>query len=311
MRYLLFFCLCFTLTACQEKPKLTEFQKILFEMQFRLLIGDHLSDKQKSEIEGIVTTVFQEVDTVYNNWNPLSELSCLNRLPPYHQVTLSPRLTTLLHLSQTLYILSDGRFDATIEPLQRLWKSYLRQGKLPPEEEIRKIAPAIGWSHIHLDENQFWKDHPETAIDVGALSKGFALDCLTEKLQQLGYSNFYVEWGGEVCTSGHHPSGRSWKVGILGSDVLELNAGAIATSGDYFQCWEVDGEIYFHIIDPRTLYPLRSYPGSIASASVFTTSCALADGLATSLMLFSSSEEASIWADRLKSIRYWIIVRKN
>jgi thiamine biosynthesis lipoprotein len=62
--------------------------------------------------------------------------------------------------------------------------------------------------------------------------------------------------------------------------VFELNDQAIATSGDYRNYFEFEGQRYSHTIDPRTGRPVVH---NIASVSVFADDCMTADGWATAL----------------------------
>ena len=167
--------------------------------------------------------------------------------------------------------LSEGRFDPTIEPLQKLWKEHLAQGTVPSKPQIDALLPAIGWNKIHLSKGKICKDHDLTSLDLGGIAKGYCVDLLVERLNANGYPSIFVEWGGEIRTSGQHPDNRPWTIFIsrFGNPdpekalaILTLRNQAIATSGDYIQQWKVQKEntgeeaVYFHIIDPLTGQPL-------------------------------------------------------
>jgi len=166
------------------------------------------------------------------------------------------------------------------------------------------------------------------SLDLGGIAKGYGVDLILENLNQAGFSDVFVEWGGEIRASGKHPEGRPWRIFIsrlenndphLAIAHLDLVDQAIATSGDYLQNWtiEKDGNCstFFHIIDPVTLHPLQKQPLSIASTSVVAPTCALADGLATVAMMFLSVEEAQVWAEKMKKenpdLSFWIVSRQN
>ena len=245
-------------------------------------------------VEEVILSTFSEIHAIYNNWNPASEISQLNQLPAYQKVALSPQLASFLSFVDQMVIQTEGRFDPTVEPLQLLWKHSLQLGQLPSPQDLEKLSPAIGWEKVHLENDLFWKEHPLTAIDLGGIAKGYAVDLLAERLAQLGLRNIYIEWGGEVRTIGPHPEGRPWKVGIQGLSTIDLTNTAIATSGSYMQHWTLDNISYTHIIDPRTQKPLHDSP--ITSVSVLAPTCAEADAYATALMLFPTKEEALSWA---------------
>ncbi len=238
----------------------------------------------KPDLEEIVVSTFEEVNRVFNNWNPESEISKLNALPAHQKMELSPSLATLLQRVDRLVTLTEGRFDPTVASI----KEKLLKG------ELTSSSPHVGWKTLHIEGSCFWKDYGETALDLGGAAKGYAVDLISERLQASGCRNLYVEWGGEIRTVGSHPEGRAWKVAIWGGKTLKIRNQAIATSGSYFQNWTIDGARYTHIIDPATQKPLQDPP--ITSATVMSSSCFEADALATALMLFPSVKEAKAWA---------------
>ncbi|MBA3815087.1 MAG: FAD:protein FMN transferase, partial [Parachlamydiaceae bacterium] len=160
------------------------------------------------------------------------------------------------------------------------------------------------------------------------------VDRLVENLSKKGFTDVYVEWGGEIHCQGQHPEKRPWTVFVsrLGNTdpsqaiaVLAINNSSIATSGDYLQNWTINSHVsllnennattFFHIFDPKTLRPLESSLTSIASASVTAPSCAFADGLATTAMMFPTLGEAEVWANTIKEkypeISFWLVNRQS
>lgn len=266
-------------------------------------VGDRLSDEQTVQIQRLILDTFAEVNTIYNNWNPDSEVSRLGTLAAHQSIELSEPLTAFLRFVGQVVARTEGRFDPTVEPLQRVWKEHLRKGRVPERAQLAPIAQATGWHHIHLEGSSFWKDDALTALDLGGVAKGYTVDLIAERLDQAGYASIYVEWGGEIRTIGQHPEGRAWKVGIEGLSAIELSGAAIATSGSYIQNWTITGMTYTHIIDPRTGEPLHNCP--ISSVSVIAPTCAEADALATALMLFPSCAAAEAWASS-QGIRSYI-----
>ena len=298
-------------------------------IDYRILIGQTLDSSDKKAISKIIEDTFHEVNRVYNKWNPNSELSSLNKLKAGIQVQLSPELEQLLLLTDDIVQLTEGRFDPTIEPVQALWKRYLEQDTIPSPAELQSLSLLVGWNKIHFAKGLFYKDGDEVSMDLGGIAKGYCIDLLVERLNHQGFKNVFVEWGGEIRVSGEHPDKRPWTIFIsdLGNinpenalAIVNLQNQAIATSGDYLQNWLVSGEgdqmiTYFHVIDPATLQPRMATLQSVASASVLASSCAFADGLATAAMMFSSVEEAQVWADKLKKqfpeLSFWLVSRSE
>lgn len=262
-------------------------------MTYSVQIGRPLSKEEHQEVEGIILSTFYTVNQCVNDWNPKSEISLLNQLPAHTPITLSDELATFLSRVEELVVLTEGRFDPSVAPLHKVWKKALQKGELPEEEALTKARSVSGWDNIHLQHNLFWKEHTETALDLGGVAKGYAVDLLAQHLSDAGYQDIFVEWGGEVKTLGKHPRGRPWKVGIRGHLPVEMQSNAIATSGTYFQNWKVEGKSYAHILDPQSGRPLEGSP--LTSVSVIAPSCLEADALATALMLFPTKEEAERW----------------
>lgn len=290
MRHLLFLLL--LLTACNPTKAPLRFEGAAMSMPFTIQIGD--STKEEAHIEAILISTMNEINQIYNNWNPNSEISYLNRLGAYEKVTLSPELAQFLRRVGELVHLTEGRFDPTVAPLVHLWKTSLQSGAPPSQEEIENVLPAVGWQNVHLENDLFWKDHPSTSFDVGGVAKGYTVDLLLDRLNAAGYENIYVEWGGEIHTTGRHPDHRPWTISIPGLTTIQLHDEAIATSGTYYQNWTIDDVNYVHIIDPLTKQPLTD--PEIVSASVLFPTCMEADAYATSLMVFSTKAEAERWA---------------
>ena len=66
------------------------------------------------------------------------------------------------------------------------------------------------------------------------------------------------------------------------SRIIPITESSVATSGDYRNYFEVDGDTYSHTINPATGRPVESPP---ASVSVIHNSCMTADALATAMMV--------------------------
>ncbi|MDP1879787.1 MAG: FAD:protein FMN transferase [Parachlamydiaceae bacterium] len=329
MYFFLFFLFCFT--GCQNSSphsSTVHFSQTRMTIDYNIIVGESLNEEKKRIVQQVIDQVFYEINVTFNKWNSYSEISVINALPentPYH---VSPALLQFFNRIDELVTLSGGLFDPTIEPLQKLWLVYLKQGLEPPIEEINRIKPSIGWNTIEIIEGDLIKKDKRTQLDFGGVAKGLCVDMLIERLSQEGLSNLYVEWGGEIRTSGMHPSNRPWRIFIshLGDRdpskalaFLELNNQALATSGDYFQYWNVidkngDQKTYCHVFNPLTFSPLEVKVNSIASASLRAKDCVTADALAKVLMLFDSTSQAEEWVKYLQNekgmdVACWIISR--
>lgn len=287
---------------------------------YKIIIGIKTKPADRKQIQGIIDACFQEIDQVYNKWNPQSELSKINKSPGMLPIPLSSKLDHFLHLMDYYVTLTAGKFDPTIEPVQLLWKKNLEAGQIPSQEDLEKISDKIGWDKITLRNGYLIKKNRDVQLDLGGIIKGHAVDLLVERLNNAGYKDVFVEWGGEIRTSGYHPENRPWTIFIsrLGDAdpghaiaTLDISNKAVATSGDYLQQWTVDSRTYFHIIDPYTKTPLIATHASVASVTIQADSCLEADVLATAGMVFQTVAEAQTWAEQFPDIKFRIDSRES
>lgn len=291
------------LSSCSKSTpsNSAQFNGWAMTMPYHITVGSKIDYDQQKQIDDLIQDCFNEVNQTVNNWNPGSEVSLLNLQPANTKHIPSTHLSHLLSLSQEINQLSNGKFDPTIEPLTKAWKQALDFGLRPSESELMAIQKNIGWHHIELQEKSVSKRQDGTALDLCAISKGYCIDLITERLISAGFKNLFVEWAGEIRAAGSHPTGRNWTVQIEPmQQITQLNNCAIATSGDYSQKeW---GQGYFHIIDPIKCEPMIKKSGSISAVTVIAPTCALADALATTLMLFETKQEAEDWAQSIIQI---------
>ena len=312
------------ITACSAPPPpstTTTFGSVAMKIPYKIIVGAHLSSDELATLQSTASAIFDEINATYNNWNPQSEISAFNNGTT---TTLSPPLMHLFNITNEAVILTGGRFDPTIEPLRLLWNSSLADNSTPSAEAIAETMEAVGWHRLKIGSSSVQKAHPNLRVDLCGIAKGFAVDLISEQLIAAGYHHFYVEWGGDIRTSGFHPTGRPWRIFIAQFEdtqldhaiaTVELHNEAIATSGDYIHNWETETGRYSHIINPSTGWATPLSPERIASATVAAPSCALADALATAALLFDTIEDAQTWAQKIEekypTVRFWFASRPH
>jgi len=87
----------------------------------------------------------------------------------------------------------------------------------------------------------------------------------------------------------------------LARQLLDLHAGALATSGDSKRFLLKDGVRYGHILDPTTGWPVGGAPRSVTVAA---GTCLDAGMLATFAMLQGAGAETFLEA---QGVRHWIL----
>ncbi len=308
-------------TGCQKASLTTTFSGVAMTIPYRVLVGSRLSAAQMAIVQKTIQETFSEINGTFNQWNPESEVSRLNRQPAGQPFILSPALAEFLRRCDKLFELTEGRFDPTIGPLWALWLESLVEGRAPSQEQIAQVALRTGWKHLKLTTKTAVKDVAGVCLNLDSVSKGHAVDLIALRVEAAGFSNLLVEWGGEMRAVGQHPEARAWRVAIRSIDgqqepiaQLDLVGASLATSGDYLQNWTIgNGATYTHIVDPVTLQAIQIQPGTAASVSVLAPDCMSADALATAAMAWGSVSAAEPWLQRLQSqlpgVQLWFTAR--
>ncbi|MGR3660662.1 MAG: FAD:protein FMN transferase [Paracoccaceae bacterium] len=228
-------------------------------------------------VRGVITSVIADVDMLMSPWRDDSEISRFNRTNSTDLIPLSPPVCTVLAESRNIADLSDGAFDPCVGP------AVHRFG----------FGPIMGGSGTFADllllPDAAQKPVPDLTLDLCGIAKGYALDRITEALDNLGLDSFLFELGGEVRARGHHPNARDWTVGIERPGrqlsfqrIIAPGSLALATSGISRNGFRDNARQVNHIIDPRSARPVAN---NIASVSVLAPTAMRADALATALMV--------------------------
>ena len=255
-------------------------------------------------VEGAVGRAFEEMDRVVdllNRYDPSSAVSVLNdqgivRGPP-------PELSTVLAQALFHNRVSLGAFDPTVLPLVDLFRAgggsphgtSLPRAALPSREEIQELLDLVDAGAIELSGRSIQLGKAGMGVTLDGIAKGFVVDRVAEVLLGRGLSDFLINAGGDIRSSGHREDGRAWQVAVQdpgkqGSfpDVVPLTEMAVATSGSYEIYFDPDRR-HHHILDSRSgVSPTRSL-----SVSVVAPTAMAADALATSVFLMEPARGAA------------------
>jgi thiamine biosynthesis lipoprotein len=261
-RHSLWLVLLWGLAACSPPP-LYQQQAYVFGTLVEVSVYG-APETQAQQAVAAVLTRFDELHRTLHAWQP-SDLSRLNAaLAQGQHLPVTPELAAMLRDARTLSIQSNNLFNPAIGGLIALWGFHADapQAKVPAAAAIAswvKAAPRMG--DLHIENNTVWSDNPAVQLDLGGYAKGRALDEAVRILKAHGIHNALVNIGGNVIALGAHGE-RPWRVGIQHPRkpgtlaTLDLHDGeAVGTSGDYQRYFEVAGQRYSHLIDPRTGRP--------------------------------------------------------
>jgi len=258
--------------------------------------------------------VFSEIRRVENLLSKYKEDSDIAKLNKIGKLKVSPETFYVLQKAKEFWQLSDGVLDITVGPLMDTWGFSDKKYYYPQELEISQALSKVGFDKIifNIDDNVVEFKIPGMKIDLGAIAKGYAVDCAVKKLKERRIKSCLINAGGQIHCLGDK-FGRPWNVAVSGPrnkgfwDYLKLKDEAVATSGDYEQYFMHKGKRYAHIFNPKTGYPADS---GIVSVTVIAPDGLTADALATSIFILGKAQGLKL-AKRFKDVRVEIIEEKD
>jgi len=259
----------------------------------------------------------ERLETQLSLFKPASEISRVNAGAAYAPVRVSPPVFRLLQRAQQLTRETDGAFDVTIAPLMRCWGFLGGPGERPEPAAVAEARDHVGMHRVHLDDASctvhFGK--PGMMIDLGAIGKGYAIDCAVECLREAGVQNALLHGGTSTAYGiGSAPDSDGWQIAIpspvtmkqktaerlqalgVGQSqpvqpethaleekpfaIVALRDSSLSVSAVWGKFFHSDGRNFGHIIDPRSGEPVAV---AVLSA-VVSPSATDTDALSTALL---------------------------
>ena len=251
-----------------------------------------------AEAQRAVADALSGVVSNMSHYDEDSELSRLNRQPLGQAWDASPALLQVLKVAQQVHGDSAGAFDVSLGEAVQAWGfgPHPPARRIPEADRLRALQRPRGDAALALDPGAGTVTRrAPVSLDLSGIAKGFGVDQAARALARLQLTNYMVEVGGEIRTSGRNAQGQPWRLAIERPDalpqralrVLPLQDRALATSGDYRNYFVHEGRRYSHEIDPASARPVRH---SLASVSVVADDCLHADAWSTALFVLGPDE---------------------
>lgn len=282
---------------------------------YSVRIVDPPADIAIDEITRRIQLALEDVNRRMSTWRDDSEVSLFNAAPPGEWFPVSEDTAALVAMAQAVSRMSGGAFDITVGPVVDIWGFGPAPVRVTPpaDDEIRAALERVGYPALESREEPpaLRKTGPDLAVDLSGIAKGHAVDRVAAVLGQAAVVNYLIEVGGELRVAGHNRRGERWTVAVedplaAGRQVhrvLNVTNTAVATSGDYRNFFEYEGERYSHTIDPRTGRPVSH---DLVSVTVLDESAALADALATALLVLGPEAGGEL-AERTDVAAYFVV----
>lgn len=251
---------------------------------------------------------YHQLYDIYHEYPGLTNLMTLNQKAGQGPVKVDRRIIDLLQFYQDHYDLGRGQVNLAMGAVLSIWHDHrtaAESGKasVPALADLQTAAQHIDPAAVVINEAASTVEitDPRVRLDVGAVAKGLATEAIASYLREQGLTSGIINAGGSsvrLIGKPADPARATWAIGIQNPfaanlvpdtealEVILANDISIDTSGDYQRYFMVDGDMYHHLIDPKTLMPGRY----VRAVTIMIEDNALADYLSTAVFLMPYEE---------------------
>ncbi|MCD8120629.1 MAG: FAD:protein FMN transferase [Clostridiales bacterium] len=298
------------LTGCSErKAALTAYNAQFFDYfdTFTTVTVYAESEDQFAKYENLIREemdYYHRLTDIYYDYEGMNNAKTVNDHAGLSPVQVDRELIDLLLYAKEEYEVTDGKMNVAMGSVLSIWHEYRERGTADPERavlpeptELEQAAEHMDIADVVIDEeaSTVYLADEGMSLDLGAVAKGYAAECVAAKLKEAGVTSALLSLGGNVRTIGTKPDGSSWRVGIQNPDAasemsyihaVDVNDSSLVTSGTYQRYYEVDGVRYHHIIHPDTRMPWNEY----VSVTILCADSGRADALSTAVFNMEPDE---------------------
>ena len=292
-----------TLTGCNPLTVLNKNEKnkcsgTIFAMDTIMELTIYGDEAQLTQAENLIFSLNDALSVT-------SENSDIYKINTQKEATIGANAGELIEESLLLCDSTDGALDISIYPVIKAWGFTIGSYEVPSDNALKSLLAYVDYSKIELtksEKNSYKVTIPEAMeIDLGSVAKGYTGDKLVELLKTSGVKSALLSLGGNIQVLGSKPDGSYWKIAVTNPvnpseyiGYLEISDKAVITSGGYQRYFEENGNIYHHILDPKTGSPANS---GLLSVTIVGEKGVYCDGLSTALFVMGMEKATSYWRE--------------
>lgn len=269
------------------------------------VLADTADEASARDIVDIVAACAWRIEHKFSRYRPDNIVARINASAGV-PVEVDIETANLLDYAAVVHRLSEGLFDITSGVLRRIW-TFDGGRETPARAEIDALLPLVGWAKVQWTRPVICL-RAGMQIDLGGMGKEYAVDQAVQLAAQATSAAVLVNFGGDIAVTRARDGNLPWRVGIEGvnagskrsAGLIDLAAGALATSGDTHRYVESKGKRLPHILDPRTGRPVGGAPRSVTVAA---PTCTNAGMLCTLAMLRGLGAEGFLESE---GVRHWV-----
>ena len=233
------------------------------------------------------------IERKYSRYTTDSVIAKINQQAGRGALQCDDETWALFQFATQLFDKSDGLFDITSGVLRQAWD--FKKPEVPTSQKLEALLPLVGWQKVVFQDQSIALPLAGMEVDLGGFGKEYAADRAAQVLKEKGVTHGYVNLAGDMRFLGPKPTAEPWMIGIQDPRVpdrvvatLPITQGSLATSGDYERYFELNGQRYCHVLNPKTGMPVSYWRSvSVTSPATVVSGCTTtmvmlkeADGLA-------------------------------
>ncbi|MCE7040764.1 FAD:protein FMN transferase [Dyadobacter sp. CY312] len=249
-------------------------------------------DTEKRNFKIQIDSILTDFDKSLSLYRDDSELSLFNRSHAIKFTT--PYFYPVLAKSKEVYEATNGMFDPTILPLTEAYGFGANGKNQNAKLAVDSALKLIGFNQIEFDSISVQKSKENVRLDFNGIAQGYSVDVISRFLEQKNIKCYMVEIGGEIVCKGTKNDDKPWITGIdnpltPGSlyATVTLTDKAMTTAGNYRNHFEKDGQVFNHLINPKTGSMEQT---SLLSVTVFAKDAITADAYDTAFFVMGIEE---------------------